>query len=213
MASPSDTTPPLALPVLDALPVVGGQPQERCDAARNRARILAAAERLIARNGIDNTSLDEIAAEAGVGKGTLFRRFGSRAALLRTLLSDREAELQERVIRGEAPLGPGAPARERLLALGPAYLAFLATHGQLLRAADRAEVSQRYGSAPYLFWRTHVRHLLREADPALDADVLCDVLLAPLSAELVTHQLLELGVPLARLADAWTALAGRLLPA
>lgn len=210
---PSVTPPPFALPVLAGLPIVDGPPIERRDAARNRVRILAAAEQLIARQGVENTSLDDIAAEAGVGKGTLFRRFGSRAALLRSLLSDREAELQDHAIRGPAPLGPGVSARERLLAWGPAYLSFLATHGPLLRAADQAEAGSRYGSRPYAFWRAHVRHLLHEADPALDVDVLADALLATLSAELVLYELRERELSLARLADAWTQLIGRLLPA
>jgi AcrR family transcriptional regulator len=209
---PPATPPPTALPVLPTLPVLGGAPTERLDAARNRARILAATERLVARQGVDETSLDQIAAEAGVGKGTLFRRFGSRSVLLRSLLSDREAELQEQVIRGEAPLGPGAPARERLLAWGPAYLSFLATHGPLLRAADHSGAGLRYQSAPYAFWWTHVRHLVAEADPALDAGLVADALLASLSAELVLFQLVEREATLERLADAWAQLVGRLLP-
>ena len=63
------------------LPVIGTDPPERADAARNRRRILAAAEKLFAENGVSCTSMDAIAAEAGVGKGTLFRRFGDRASL------------------------------------------------------------------------------------------------------------------------------------
>ena len=213
--TPADTTPlPLPLaPLGDALPVAGAPPAERCDAARNRARILAAAERLIARQGVDNTSLDEIAAEAGVGKGTLFRRFGGRAALMRALLSDREAELQESVIRGAPPLGPGAPARERLLAVGPALMAFMATHGAMLRDADHAQRGSRYLSAPYAFWATHIRHLVAEAAPELDADVVADFLLAPLAADLVLYELLERSIPLGRLASAWTQLVERLVPA
>jgi AcrR family transcriptional regulator len=200
------------MPAGDALPVAGAPAAERCDAARNRARILAAAERLIAKQGVDNTSLDEIAAEAGVGKGTLFRRFGGRAALMRALLSDREAELQEAVIRGAPPLGPGADARERLLALGPALMAFMATHGPMLRDADHSQRGSRFLSAPYVFWSTHIRHLVGEAAPDLDADVVADLLLAPLSADFVLYQLLERGIPLSRLADAWTGLVERLIP-
>jgi len=60
---------------------------------------------------------------------------------------------------------------------------------------------------------THVRHLVGEAAPALDADVVADFLLAPLSADLVLYQLLERGIPLSRLADAWTQLVERLIPA
>jgi AcrR family transcriptional regulator len=50
--------------------------------------------------------LDAIAAEAPVGKGTLFRRFGDRASL--ALMEDSDRALQAAFIRGPAPLGPGA---------------------------------------------------------------------------------------------------------
>ena len=63
------------------LPVSGQETQERGDAARNRELLLAAARKLIAERGPDAVTMDDIAAEAGVGKGTLFRRFGNRAGL------------------------------------------------------------------------------------------------------------------------------------
>ncbi|MGH3637242.1 MAG: helix-turn-helix domain-containing protein, partial [Mycobacterium sp.] len=59
---------------------------ERGDAARNRALLLDAAHRLVAERGADAVTMDDIAAAAGVGKGTVFRRFGSRAGLMMVLL-------------------------------------------------------------------------------------------------------------------------------
>lgn len=56
-------------------------PRERADAARNRAKVLAAATKLFAEEGVEAVSMDAVAAEAGVGKGTLFRRFGDKAGL------------------------------------------------------------------------------------------------------------------------------------
>ena len=93
------------------LPVIQPQAAERADAARNRERILCTAQRLFAEHGASCVSMDEIAEAAGVGKGTLFRRFGSRAALALAVLSEDEARLQEAFIRGEPPLGPGASPR------------------------------------------------------------------------------------------------------
>ena len=104
------------------LPVVGS-PSVRSDAARNRMLILAAAERLFAKNGVTCTSMDAIAAEAGVGKGTLFRRFGDRGSLVFALLDSTAREFQDRFISGPPPLGPGAPPVERLTAFGEALLA------------------------------------------------------------------------------------------
>ena len=80
-------------------------PQERGDAARNRALLLDAARRLIAERGADAVSMDDIAAAAGVGKGTLFRRFGSRAGLMMVLLDEDERANQEAFLFGPPPLG------------------------------------------------------------------------------------------------------------
>src|SRR4051794_5631371 len=116
------------------LPVLDSSRPERADAAENRRRVLAAACRLFAAHGAANVSMDQVAAAAGVGKGTLFRRFGDRASLARAVLSEHEAPLQDRLIRGEPPVGPGAPARERLVAFGRAYLDFLEAHADTLLA-------------------------------------------------------------------------------
>src|SRR5918998_1467431 len=118
------------------LPLFGQARPERGAAAETRRKVLAAAERLFKAHGPANVSMDAVAAEAGVGKGTLFRRFGDRASLARALLSDTEAEFQERLIRGAPPLGPGAPPLERLTAFGRAYIQFLEGLGDLLQAAE-----------------------------------------------------------------------------
>ena len=81
-------------------------PAERADAARNRLRVLEAFERLCARDGIDHVSMDAVAAEAGVGKGTIYRRFGDRSGLALALLGEDERKLQNAVLRGRTPLGP-----------------------------------------------------------------------------------------------------------
>lgn len=58
----------------------GGR-KPRADAARNRQRILEVAKQAFTRSGI-STSLDDIAKQAGVGPGTLYRHFPTRDALL-----------------------------------------------------------------------------------------------------------------------------------
>ena len=84
--------------------------QERGDAARNRALLLDAARRLIAERGADAVTMDDIAAAAGVGKGTLFRRFGSRAGLMIVLLDEDERAEQQAFLFGPPPLGPARTA-------------------------------------------------------------------------------------------------------
>ena len=85
--------------------------RERADARRNRERILCAAARLVDEHGIDGVSMDDVAAAAGVGKGTLYRRFGDRWTLLRALIDEPERDFQDELIRGEPPLGPARRRR------------------------------------------------------------------------------------------------------
>jgi AcrR family transcriptional regulator len=193
------------------LPVLDAHRPERADAAENRRRVLAAACRLFAEHGAINVSMDQVAAAAGVGKGTLFRRFGDRAGLARAILSEHEARLQDQLIRGAPPLGPGAPPRERLLAFGRAYLEFLEAHAETLMAAEYgASFVPRQASAPYAFYRTHVTLLLREAG-CQSADYLADVLLAPLSSATFKYHRELRELSLAELADAYADLVRRLL--
>jgi AcrR family transcriptional regulator len=185
---------------------------ERADAARNRTAILCAAERLVARHGVDCVTMDEVAAAAGVGKGTLFRRFGDRAGLLRALLDQRERAFQEEIIRGEPPLGPGVPASERLIAFGHCLLEEIEIQGDLLLAAEAgAPPGMRLLHSVYAVHRAHVTALLREAAPASDCDYLADVLLAALAAEVVLYQRRALGMPLERLKEGWRELLDRFL--
>ena len=67
-------------------------PGLRADARRNRDNILKVATRHFAAYGV-STSLEEIAREAGVGAGTLYRHFPSREALLAAALQDRQEQL------------------------------------------------------------------------------------------------------------------------
>src|SRR6201997_2926219 len=137
------------------LPVSGQTTQERGDAARNRELLLDAARRLIAARGPDAVTMDDIAAEAGVGKGTLFRRFGSRSGLMLVLLDEDEQALQRAFMFGPPPLGPSAPRLDRLLAFGRARLKFVDEHRSLLRDADR-DPQTRY-NAPHALIGAHVR--------------------------------------------------------
>jgi AcrR family transcriptional regulator len=196
---------------MQELPVIQPQATERADAARNRERILCAARRLFDEKGASCVSMDEIAEAAGVGKGTLFRRFGSRAALATAVLSEDEARLQEAFIRGEPPLGPGASPRERLIAFGEARLDLIDAHSELLVAA---EVSGAHlDSPPHLANRLHVTLLLGEIDPTCDAELLADSLLAGLSAVLFVYLRDARGFALERIKEGWRRQIDGLVPA
>jgi AcrR family transcriptional regulator len=187
-------------------------PPERGDAARNRALLLNAARRLIAERGADAVSMDDIAAAAGVGKGTVFRRFGSRAGLMMVLLDEDERASQQAFLFGPPPLGPDAPPLDRLLAFGRDRLRFAHVHHELLSAANR-DPHTRHGSlinAPFLVLRMHVRMLLASAGTTGNLDAQTDALLALLDADYVEHQLADAGQTLQTLGDAWESLARKL---
>ena len=191
-----------------ALPISDEAPQERGDAARNRTLLLEAARRLIAERGADAVTTDDIAAAAGVGKGTLFRRFGSRAGLMIVLLDEDEKVQQQAFLFGPPPLGPGAPPLERLLAYGRARLKFVKAHQALLSDANR-DPQMRF-NAPATLHHRHVTVLLEDAATTGDLGAQATALLALLDADYVHHQLTERGQTLKSLGDAWDTLARKL---
>src|SRR5262245_33037587 len=71
--------------------------QERRDARENRDRLLAAAKQLFAEQGIDATSMYEIARAAGVGQGTLYRHFADKGEICHALIKEDLAAFMERV--------------------------------------------------------------------------------------------------------------------
>jgi AcrR family transcriptional regulator len=200
--------PKFDLPMSDPAPAE----RERADARRNRERILCATARLIDRVGIDCMSMDDVAAEAGVGKGTLYRRFGDRSSLLRALISEPEQAFQDALIRGEAPLGPGAPAADRLHAFGEGLLTFLDSHALYIQAGELLGGGKRYTHPVYAFYQTHVSLLLRQAlGDTGNHEYMVDALLAPLSAEAVMYQRNQREMSLAEICAGWHALCDAVL--
>lgn len=186
-----------------SLPVVGSQAPERADAARNRLKILDAAARLVARHGMENVSMDMLAQEAGVGKGTIFRRFGDRAGLAQALLDEHERAFQESFIHGEPPMGPGAPPAERLRVFGHGMIDLLEAHGDLILAGESGSPCARFRSPPFRVHRAHVTSLLDELDPRLDAEYHADSLLAVLAADQYRHLRHEREMPVERVRAGW----------
>jgi AcrR family transcriptional regulator len=193
---------------LVGLPFTSSTPTERGDAARNRLLLLTAARRLISERGADTVTMDDVAVAAGVGKGTLFRRFGSRAGLMIVLLDEDEKVEQQAFMFGPPPLGPGAPPLDRLLAYGRARFRFTWDHRSLLSDAGR-DPQTRF-NAPATLHRSHVRMLLAAASTTGDLDAQTDGLMALLDADYVTHQVDDLGRSVAQQGDAWESLARKL---
>lgn len=85
----------------------------RADARRNRESVLDAASELFALHG-DNVQMDEIAARAGLGVGTLYRHFGDKSAL-RAAIIGRRFEAMTVLARAAEKLADPWDAFERLL--------------------------------------------------------------------------------------------------
>jgi AcrR family transcriptional regulator len=194
---------------MSELPVAGTPRQERADAARNRERVLAAARALFAERGVRAVTMSEVAREAGVAKGTVFHRFGDRAGLALALVDEHERALQEAILRGPPPLGPGAPPRERLLAFLGALTELTVAHRELLLEVDGAAPAARYRTGAYQAWLQHVVLLLGELEVAGDRALLAHLLLAPLAADLVSFLREDEGVGADALAAALRELASR----
>jgi AcrR family transcriptional regulator len=192
--------------------------RERADAARNRQAILLATEELLARHRPEQISMEQVAIAAGVGKGTVFHRFGNRMGLMRALMVERALALREAVTTGPPPLGPGAPSRERLLAFLDAVVdvvarnkGLLAALGHAVTTAHNPEEDPRSAHPVYQFWHGHIAALISEERPDLDAELLAHTLLATLHSDPILR-LLEQGEG-RRLADSLRTLAAALLNA
>jgi polyketide synthase 12 len=106
--------------------------------------------------------MDGLAERAGLGKGTVFRAFGTRAGIFRALLEADEIAFQTEVIQGDPPLGPGADPVQRLIAYGRARSTFLMDHLELMRAT--LEPGGSVPASGVEFTQIHLRMLLVQAD-------------------------------------------------
>ncbi len=158
-------------------------PTERADAAANRRRILVAAEQLFATHG-PRITMSDLAAAAGVGRGTLYRRYPDVGSVAVALLDVHEEAVQQQLLSGPPPLGPGAPPHERLAAFYTAMVDLLEQHLPLALGAELGEA--RFTTGAYGFWRTFVASQIRDA--GFSDDTLPDVLLAPLAPEIYRYQ-------------------------
>ena len=198
---------------VDQLQVPLGLPHaERADAARNRAHLMATARQMLAEQGPDTLTMDALAERAGLGKGTVFRRFGTRAGIFAALLDDDEKAFQQQVLAGPPPLGPGAAPLDRLIAYGRARTCFLIGHCDIARASLDGHQPVPAGTQSPLS-RVHIRVLLGQMDVG-DADL--DMLALQLTAALDGPLLLYLsasdlagGLQADRIAHSWQDLVQR----
>ena len=171
--------------------------RERADAAANRALILKTAERLFRERGVENVCMAEIAEAAGVGKGTLYRRFANKGELCLSLMDSQMAEFQEGMLAHFQSLSEqGAPFLEQLAQFLESLVDFTEVHSPLLLEVARADMIQESArlNLPHFWQYMTVRALLRSAArngelmPDLDLDYLGEALLAPLQVDYFRFQ-------------------------
>lgn len=171
----------------------------RKDAVRNREAVLAAADALFARReSPEDVTMADVAAAAGVGKGTLFRAFGDRAGLLRALYAARLEPIGRAVESGPPPLGPATPPRDRVPALLDAVLCFKLDNRRLALALE--EGGGGGGGSPYRAehyerWHRLLRAVLEQLPGLTDGDFTAHALLAATRADLVEHLAGEERIP------------------
>jgi AcrR family transcriptional regulator len=190
--------------------VVGrSEGRRRADAQRNRDRVFAAARRLVDTKGVAAVTMDDVAAAAGVGKGTVYRAFRSRAGLAEALLDDAERALQERMLSGPPPLGPGRDPAARLAAFVSAYSGFLEQNAPLLIETEKGTVGARFHTGAYAFWHWHVTHLLTDIGHPRP-HILAHGVLGALAADLYSHLRHGVHTPPGRIRAALRQLVGGL---
>lgn len=129
---------------------------ERRDAAANRQRILDAAAQLFEHHGVEAVSMNQIAAEAKVGPGTLYRRYKNKSELCQDLIRD-SADLLFGDFKIYMEQHRSEPANERLKGLLRLFIRFRETKKQLLKGVEDSTSTNRTnppGSSP-LFSELH----------------------------------------------------------
>lgn len=189
----TDDTQSEKLPVPAELVKTPVKKPERRDAARNRLRILEAARKLLQDRPISDICMDELAKTAGVGKGTLYRRFADRASLCRALLQDQSDRLQTQILNGFS-LPQHTVWATRLETLMNALFDYVYDNAALLSEALAFERgSMKRFEDPEQSWkRDAIARYLRKGVAAgeiqeLDAESGAEIVLAALDPDLVQY--------------------------
>ncbi|MFS0725223.1 TetR/AcrR family transcriptional regulator [Paenibacillus sp. 1P07SE] len=136
--------------------------KERADAVRNRQAILDAALVLFAEaKDPAALTMSAVAAAAGVGKGTLFRRFGDRAGLLRAVFDVQVEQVAQAIATGPSPLGPDTPPMIRIPAILRAIVDLKLDNRSLAQAVEA--LAPAASSSPFVSERySYIEDLLKQ---------------------------------------------------
>lgn len=180
---------------------------ERRDVARNRERVMEAARNLFEERSVVSVTMEQIARAAGVGKGTLYRRFAHKGLLCHALLDEPTRQFQAETLKGLGETGVGPAEKlglflDRLVRFTDENLDLLYGGHETLDGTERLA---QFAHPSYGWLRGTVLGLLRAAQRSgdleedFDAEYLADALLAPLGVDLFYHQRRVLGFSIERM--------------
>lgn len=188
---------------------------ERSDATRNRRAIVEAARALFEERGVTRVTMEQVARAAGVGKGTLYRRFPNKGFLCQALLDTPTRAFQEETMRllGKPDVGPLEKLDlflDRLVWFMEENLDLLYGGKEPLCGADRIS---RYAHPAFDWLRWTILGLLREAgrtgelDDSLDLEYIAAALLSPLDVDFFYYQRRVQELPVERISAGLRSLA------
>jgi AcrR family transcriptional regulator len=199
-------------PAIPEMLALFGSPRrsERRDAAEHRERILEVARELFAAHGVDAVSMHQIALAAGVGQGTLYRRYAHKGDLCMDLMRERCQQFMEEIFAMLAAKA-ASPALERLDKTLTAVIALLEERGSWLgptaavemrdQPCDETDASHRL-ALQYSPWHRWLHELFawllaeaveRGEMAPLDIDYTTDALLSALHPMVYRFQRQERG--------------------
>ncbi len=183
---------------------------ERKDAAANRLLILRTAETLFAERGVANVCMADIAQAAGVGKGTLYRRYANKAELCLGLMDEQMASFQNQMLAEFRSMSANnVPKMAQLEFFIDALVHFTDAHSPLLTEVQSEGLFQagRSTEMPHFWQYMTVNGLFQaaiadgEIPEGLDTEYLADAILAPLMADIFRFQREVRGFSLERISE------------
>jgi AcrR family transcriptional regulator len=176
--------------------------KERQDAIENRRLILETAHVLFQEHGVDNVSMQEIAQTAGVGKGTLYRRYKDKGDLCSDLVQKRFLHFKEQLSAYLDDMENCSPMvqLQRVLREYVNMVEELSKWLKVIQAYDclKGRSATYFHSEPYVFMYKTIHSLLTEMErqrliESMDLSYTTDVFLAAISPDFYLYQRQEKG--------------------
>jgi len=179
----------------------------RADAIRNHALLLETARQLFNEHGVEAVTMSQIAQEAGVGKGTLYRHFENKMALCFALLDQDQRDLQESTLRY---LRQNIPPYDQLCWFLEETARFVIRNEALLRGFDVSPETVSLQHPAHFWWRQTIRMLLLKLKVDGDIDYLTDTLYVMLQVDIIRFQR-NMGYGIKQILDGLTLLVNKFI--